>query len=145
HRPQVSSAQIRSTRLTARAEPAEKIEISSGGEDMIRAILMLAFIVVAFPATADTLTLAPTYRAEGTNPDGSKYTGTVRVKVISDTTFTIEWSIGDASYKGFGMRMNDSLAATYMIDGEPGLILYKVDGNGLHGLWTIRGHDGNGT
>ena len=51
----------------------------------------------------------------------------------------------DETYKGFGMRMNDSLAATYMIDGEPGLILYKVDGNGLHGLWTIRGHDGSGT
>ena len=80
-----------------------------------------------------------------TNPDGSKYKGTAHVHVISDTTFTIEWSIEGATYKGFGMRMNDSLAATYMIDGEPGLILYKVDGNGLHGLWTIRGHDGSGT
>jgi hypothetical protein len=131
--------------LTARAEPADKIDIDQEDKDMIRAILTLAFIVVAFPAAADTLTLASTYEATGTNPDGSKYTGTARVKVISDTTFTIEWSIGDAIYKGFGMRMNDSLAATYMIDGEPGLILYKVDGNGLHGLWTIRGHDGSGT
>jgi len=112
---------------------------------MIRTILTLAFIAVAFPAAADTLTLASKYEATGTNPDGSTYKGTARVKVISDTTFTIEWSIGDATYKGFGMRMNDSLAATYMIDGEPGLILYKVDGNGLHGSWTIRGHDGNGT
>ena len=112
---------------------------------MIRTIFTLAFIAVAFPAAADTLTLAPKYEAVGTNPDGSKYKGTARVDVISDTTFTIEWSIEGTTYKGFGMHMNDSLAATYMIDGEPGLILYKVDGSGLHGLWTIRGHDGNGT
>jgi hypothetical protein len=33
-----------------------------------------------------------------------------------------------------------------MIDGEPGLVIYKVDGNGkLDGLWAIRAHDGNGT
>jgi hypothetical protein len=118
---------------------------------MIRTILALAFLAFALPATAvrpaaaDTMTLASKYEAKGTNPDGSGYTGTVYIKVISDTTFTIEWKIGDATYKGFGMRMNDSLAATYMIDGEPGLVLYKVDGNGLHGLWTIRGHDGSGT
>jgi hypothetical protein len=126
-------------------EPADKIEIRQEDELMIRAILMLAFVVIALPAAADTMTLASTYEAVGTNPDGSKYKGTAHVHVISDTTFTIEWSIEGATYKGFGMRMNDSLAATYMIDGEPGLILYKVDGNGLHGLWTIRGHDGSGT
>ncbi len=112
---------------------------------MVRAILTLAFIVIALPAAADSMTLASTYDAVGTNPDGSKYEGMAHVRVISDTTFTIEWSIGDATYQGFGMRMNDSLAASYMIDGEPGLILYKVDGNGIHGLWTIRGHDGSGT
>jgi hypothetical protein len=115
------------------------------GLHMIRTIFAFAFLVLALPAAADTLTLASKYDAKGTNPDGSSYTGTVYVKVVSDTTFTIEWKIGDATYKGFGMRMNDSLAATYTIDGEPGLVLYKVDGNGLHGLWTIRGHDGSGT
>jgi hypothetical protein len=112
---------------------------------MIRAILVLAFLAIGFPAIADTLTLASKYEAVGTNPDGSKYKGTVRVKVVSDTTFTIEWLIGTETYEGFGMRMNDALAAPYMINGEPGLVLYKVDGNGLHGLWTIRGHDGSGT
>jgi hypothetical protein len=59
--------------------------------------------------------------------------------------YTIVWKIGDETYKGFGMRLNDSLAATYTIDGEPGLIIYKVDGNGLNGAWAIRGHDGVGT
>lgn len=47
------------------------------------------------------------------------------VKVASETTLT---------------------AAVPVIDGEPGLVIYKVDGNGkLDGLWAIRAHDGNGT
>ena len=89
--------------------------------------------------------LASHYEASGSNPDGSQYTGTADVKVISDTTYTIVWKIGDATYQGFGMRLNDSLAATYTIDGEPGLIIYKVNGDGLTGAWAIRGHDGVGT
>jgi hypothetical protein len=113
---------------------------------MLRTIWTLVFLAIAMPAYAATLTLAPSYDAVGTNPDGSKYTGTADVTIISDTTFTIQWTIGGAVYNGFGMRMNDALSATYTIDGEPGLIIYKVDGNGtLNGLWAIRGKDGNGT
>jgi len=105
----------------------------------------LALLAVALPASADPLSLASRYKASGSNPDGSKYTGTTSVTVISDTTYTIVWKIGGATYEGFGMRLNDSLAATYMIDGEPGLVIYKVDGDGLIGPWAIRGHDGVGT
>jgi hypothetical protein len=105
-----------------------------------------ALTAIAGSAQAKTLTLASTYDATGTNPDGSKYTGTATVEIISDTTFTIRWTIGGAVYKGFGMRMNDALSATYTIDGEPGLVIYKVDSDGtLDGLWAIRGRDGNGT
>jgi hypothetical protein len=43
------------------------------------------------------------------------------------------------------MRMNDSLSATCMIDGQPGLVIYRVDGDGLTGIWAIRGHDKVGT
>jgi hypothetical protein len=113
---------------------------------MIRTIVTFAFILVAIAARADTLTLAPKYDVVGTNPNGSKYTGTVTIEVISDTTFTIRWDIGNSVFKGFGMRMNDSLAATYVIGGDPGLIIYKVeDGGVLSGLWSVRGHNGSGT
>jgi hypothetical protein len=108
-------------------------------------ICTLALLSVVLPVRAEPMNLASHYEANGTNPDGSKYSGTADVTVISDTTYTIVWKIGDETYKGFGMRLNDSLAATYMIDGEPGLIIYKVDGNGLNGAWAIRGHDGVGT
>src|ERR1700679_4068399 len=82
---------------------------------------------------ADSMTLASRYDVAGTNPDGSKYSGTASVKVISNTTFMIKWDIAGAVYEGFGMRLNDTLSATYTIDGEPGLVMYKVDGDGING------------
>jgi hypothetical protein len=112
---------------------------------MIKAIAILAFLAAAAPASADSLTLSSHYTAAGVNPDGSKYTGVVSVKILSDTTFAIEWLIGGVTYKGFGMRRNDALAATYTIDGQPGLVIYQLEGNGLDGLWAVRGQNGNGT
>lgn len=112
---------------------------------MIRILCALAFFAFVVPASAAPLILASSYDASGTNPDGSKYAGKVSVKVISDLTFVIKWTIAGSTYEGFGMRLNDLLAATYTIDGEPGLVIYKVEGNGLDGLWSIRGHDGSGT
>jgi hypothetical protein len=111
---------------------------------MVRAILTLVFFVFVTAASAESLKLVQKYDAVGTNADGSKYTGTVTVKILSDTTFAIQWDIGGTIYKGFGMRRNDAVAATYTLDGEPGLIVYKVDGNGLDGLWAVRGLNGNG-
>jgi hypothetical protein len=114
---------------------------------MIRTVFALfCLLALAVAARAETLMLAPKYDVPGTNPNGSKYAGTAAIDVISDTTFAIRWEIGSSVFKGFGMRMNDSLAATYMIGGDPGLIIYKVDDSGvLSGLWSVRGHNGSGT
>ena len=113
---------------------------------MLRTTATLAFVLFATLARAESLTLAAHYDATGTNGDGSKYTGDVAVKILSDTTFAIQWTIEGAAYKGFGMRRNDALAATYMIGGQPGLVIYHVDPKGgLDGLWAVRGEDGNGS
>jgi hypothetical protein len=114
---------------------------------MIRRFLCaVAFVAVSVAANAEPLKLAAKYDASGTNPDGSGYSGTVAVDIISDTTFKIEWSIAGETYKGFGMRMNDTLATTYTINGEPGLVIYRVDDKGaLRGVWAIRGENGNGS
>jgi hypothetical protein len=113
---------------------------------MIRTICTLLLVGLAMPASAETLQLASTYDEVGTNPDGSKYTGTATVEIISDTTFSIRWKIGSTVYSGFGMRRDDNLAATYMVNGQPGLIVYKVgEGGVLNGLWAIRGQNGSGT
>jgi hypothetical protein len=43
------------------------------------------------------------------------------------------------------MRRNGALAATYTIEGQPGLIIYEVGAHGLDGLWAVRGQNGNGS
>lgn len=112
---------------------------------MIRTLATIAFLAVTGAASAESLTLAPKYDATGTNPDGTKYTGSATIDILSDTTFAIQWKIAGSVYKGFGMRLNGTLAATYMIGGQPGLVIYSVEGNELDGLWAIRGENGNGT
>jgi hypothetical protein len=113
---------------------------------MIRNLFVFVFLVFSTVAHADALTLHSTYDAAGTNPDGSKYSGTVSIKVISDKTFTIHWKIGDETYDGFGMRNGDALAATYELDGKPGLVIYKLgDGGALNGFWVVRGENDGGT
>lgn len=107
---------------------------------------MIAFCLATISAQADTLTLAPSYKATGKNADGSSYTGTVTVKIISDTTYTMEWKIDGSVLKGFGMRMGDTLSATYMLEGQPGLIIYKVQNDGTWvGTWAIKGESGTGS
>ena len=86
---------------------------------MGRLCCALLFVIFSLPATAETLTLASTYDVAGTNPNGSKYKGTAEVHVISNSTFTIKWTVGNEVIEGFGMRMNDALAATYRIQGDP--------------------------
>ena len=112
------------------------------------ALLPAALLVAApsLPAAADTLTLAKSYSVAGTNPDGSAYSGTLSIQIISDTTYTVRWSIAGETYTGFGMRMNDALSATYTLNGKPGLVMYQVqDGGVLKGIWAVRGNDGFGT
>jgi hypothetical protein len=113
---------------------------------MLKAFWTLAFLIVATVVHADVLTLSATYDVAGTAGDGSKYTGTAQVKVISEKSFTIKWLIDGETYEGFGMRNDTALAATYTMDGKPGLIIYKVDSNGvLSGVWVVKGSSENGT
>jgi hypothetical protein len=113
---------------------------------MLKAFWTLAFLIVATVVHADVLTLSATYDVAGTAGDGSKYTGTAQVKVISEKSFTIKWLIDGETYEGFGMRNDTALAATYTMDGKPGLIIYKVDGSGvLSGAWVVKGSNENGT
>ena len=110
-------------------------------------VLCLASICsVARAAEVEKLALSEHYHVAGTNANGSKYSGIADIKGISDTTFSIVWHIGSATQSGFGMRMKDTLSATYILNGEPGLIIYRVQGNGsFTGVWAVRGEKGLGT
>jgi len=130
--------------LSGTSSSATGFRFGMGAGKLLAAVTALFLLVIS--AHAEVLQLASSYKAVGKNGDGSDYTGTVSVKVISDTTFSIEWKIGGSVTKGFGMRMNDTLSATYMLNGQPGLIIYKVQNDGsMSGIWAIRGLSGNGS
>ena len=114
----------------------------------MRRLAAAALLVIGFAAAANanSLSLAHNYAVAGTNPNGSPYKGRLSLDMISDTTYTVRWSIGGSAIRGFGMRMNDTLSATYMLNGQPGLVMYQVrEGGVLEGFWAIKGHDGFGT
>ena len=107
---------------------------------------LLALVVTSGAAAADSMTLASHYNVAGTNANGSHYAGTVDVDVISTTTFLVAWHIGSGTSNGFGMRMGDTISATYMLNNMPGLIIYRATSNGgFKGIWAIRGQNGSGT
>jgi hypothetical protein len=115
---------------------------------MIRTALLFTGLLACTPAAhAQDFTFAEVYDVAGTSFDGSPYEGTLTVDIVSDTTYTVEWTIGATVLNGFGMRMNDTLSAAYTLaDGTPGLVMYEVGDDGvLEGIWTIPGESGVGT
>ena len=96
------------------------------------------------PASAQSV--GGKYNVEGTNFDGSTYTGTAEVTLTSSTTCVIHWETGSSTSDGICSRNGDAFAAAYKLGDAIGLVVYKVTENGvLDGIWTIAGKEGNGT
>ena len=89
---------------------------------------------------------AGTYTVEGTNLDGSSYSGTATIELSSETTCHIHWSTGSES-DGICMLYDNAFAAAYKFrGGGVGLVVYEVMDDGtLEGAWTIDGQSGAGT
>ena len=86
-----------------------------------------------------------TYRVEGTNFDGSRYTGTATITPTADLTCDIQWQTGSTA-DGICMLDGDVLAASYVMGKSVGLVVYRIlDDGTLEGRWTIAGQQGVGT
>jgi hypothetical protein len=116
-------------------------------EDKVIGRLALAALALAgLAAGASAQNIGGDYSVEGTNFDGSPYKGDARIVITSNTTCKIAWITGGTTATGFCMRNDDAFAAGYVMGQDIGLIIYKIDGNGvMKGLWTITGKDGVGT
>ena len=102
-------------------------------------------IALAAPAAAQTVREG-TYNVYGTNPDGSSYSGEATITLASDTTCIIEWETGGTTSEGICMLFDDTFAASYILDDEIGLAVYRVKADSvLEGAWTVTGQDGAGT
>jgi len=107
-------------------------------------VCLAAVLGMASAAQADVA--AGTYTVEGTNLDGSSYSGTATIELSSETTCHIHWSTGSES-DGICMLYDNAFAAGYVFKtGGVGLVVYQVmDDGSLEGAWTIDGETGSGT
>ena len=75
------------------------------------------------------------YDVAGRNPDGSRYSGTLKVYTVGPT-YSLEWLIGRSRYVGLGLRQDRLLGVTYGSD-SCGVAVYTVSEDGrLEGDWT---------
>lgn len=96
-----------------------------------RLLLALAFLLI--PAGALAQAIAGTYTAQGRNPDGSAYSGTVVVSESGDSVHFF-WKIGASSYEGNGARSQDVVTVDW---GDQNPVYYLIMPSGeLHGTWA---------
>ncbi|WP_275784712.1 hypothetical protein [Pararhizobium gei] len=113
---------------------------------MKKIILAAAFLLAAASAAHAQTVNAGKYTVEGTNLDGSGYSGTAEITLASDTTCVIEWDTAGVKSTGVCMLNGDAFAAAYVLGDALGLVVYKVNGDGtLSGTWTVTGKNGSGT
>ncbi len=112
----------------------------------MKRILLAGLAALALTVPADAQAVGGRYQAQGTNFDGSPYSGEAVITLSSETTCEIKWITGPTEASGICMRNGDSFAAGYVLNGKVGLIIYKLmDDGSMNGLWTIAGANGNGT
>ena len=112
----------------------------------MRLISLTAVLLAAFTVAAAADDFGGTYAVDGTNLDGSAYSGEATITIASDTTCVIEWTTGSTAASGICMRYGDAFAAGYEMNGAVGLVIYRImDDGSLDGVWTITGQTGSGT
>jgi hypothetical protein len=110
----------------------------------MRKLLVAAAAVILFcaaPALADPV---GKYAVEGTNPNGTSYSGIVSVERTGQT-YKVDWVIGRQRFSGTGIGNKDFLAVSYVSGDQTGLALYAPDGDGWKGVWTYAGGKQMGT
>ncbi len=103
-------------------------------------------MALTISAHAENVSIGGNYKVEGTNINGTTYSGEATITLTSETTCEIHWVTGSSTSDGICMRNDDSFAAAYKMADIVGLVIYKVAADGtLNGLWTVAGNGGNGT
>ena len=104
---------------------------------MIRtALIGLALVSLAGAAAARDL--GGEYRANGTNFDGSPYSGTASINITSDTTCAITWTTGQHELQRLCAAQPGCVRSGYVMGDSIGLVIYKMMPDGsLNGIWTI--------
>lgn len=80
--------------------------------------------------------LSGTYKiTNGKNPDGSSYTGSVKIAKKGDV-YQLAWAIPGTSYAGIGVLKGHVLSVGWGQGAPPGVVAYGVSGTTLDGVWA---------
>ena len=104
--------------------------------------LVLALLLCAAPAFAQSPSLEGAYRVEGVEPSGDAYAGTATIRVESGIWY-LEWAYttGGAG-AGIGLLTGNVLSVLFQSGTALGIAAYEVDtsrGVTLTGRWTAPG------
>jgi hypothetical protein len=105
--------------------------------------LLVAFVAlsVAFaagPALAAQPDIAGKYQCAGSNPDGSRYSGTVVITPMG-SAWRIDWTIAGSSHGGVGLLEGNVFSACWNIRGtrDGGIVVYRTEPDGrMIGQWS---------
>lgn len=112
----------------------------------MRAILLtILFTLMTTASTFAQSNVGGKYQVIGKNLDGSGYSGTAEIVVISANTCRITWVTGRTKSTGICMRNGSTFSAAYRLGDKVGLVIYDIleDGS-MEGLWTIADQTGVG-
>src|SRR5437868_7089753 len=110
----------------------------------MRRIAFGLVLTMALAAPAAAQNVAGRYQVQGTNPNGSGYSGTAEITQTSPSTCRIAWHVG-SEWTGICMLSGDVFAAAYRSGNSSGLLIYHRQPDGsLSGEWTV-GAGGGGT
>jgi Ricin-type beta-trefoil lectin domain len=89
------------------------------------------------PQPAPVAAIAGSYRVRGTNPDKSKYTGTVVVSQVDGNRYRFDWSVANQTFTGTGVLNGNAISVDW---GQDFPVIYQVGAAGvLNGTWS-NGH-----
>jgi hypothetical protein len=103
----------------------------------MRAIIFGMLLAAGLARAAAAQSIAGRYQVNGTNPNGSSYSGTADIVQTSASTCRIAWHVG-SEWRGICMLSGDVFAASYRSGNSSGLLIYRREGDGrLSGVWTV--------
>lgn len=112
----------------------------------MRRLILAGMISLASCGLAAAQDIGGLYDVAGTNIDGSDYTGTAEITLLSETTCAIFWTTGNTTSDGICMRNGTAFSAAHVQGDALGLLIYEVMEDGsMEGIWTVAGVDGVGT
>jgi hypothetical protein len=111
----------------------------------MRLFSSILFTSLLLAPIASAQSIGGAYVVSGTSPDGISYRGSAYIELLSDVTCAIEWTTEGVASSGICMRSDNVFAAAYELEGDIGMVIYKVRSDGrLDGTWTIAGEEGVG-